>query len=38
MGGMEEKKYEEKVKHELKTDDLGNVTEEKLERKVKKDD
>ncbi len=38
MGGMEEKRYEEKVKHEVKTDDSDNVTEEKVERKVKKDD
>jgi len=33
---MEEKKYEEKVKHEVKTDNSGNITEEKVERKVRK--
>ncbi len=35
---MGDEKYEEKVKHEIKTDDFGNVKEEKIERKVEKDD
>lgn len=35
---MGKEKFEEKVKHEVKTDDFGNVKEEKIEREVKEDD
>jgi hypothetical protein len=38
LDAMGEEKIEKKEKQEIKTDDFGNVTEQKTERKVEKKD